>query len=248
METATTLTFLEDNDPPQADEEQEPLADASQSLYNINAAASNGESGESGSQALSLGASLNQLGPSPHTSYSPVVQDFDQVTSVDASKSYTSQVSYSSPWTPGVNIISPESNVSDRLPPGLQGAAPYHHLPTLAEHEASLMRHFITKLAPIIDICDPKRTFGRAVPRLAMSSPILLNAIFAASSKHLMRTLRPTNPPAEHYIQDCLDHLIPMLNDAEVSVEDHLLVAVVILRFVEEMDSELYPTHFGTVN
>lgn len=93
-------------------------------------------------------------------------------------------------------------------------------------------------LAPIIDIVDGGRTFGRLVPRIAFSSPVLLNAIFAAASKHLSKTQKLTDPSPEYYLQYCLDHLIPMLNDAEISVEDHLLVAVVILRSVEEMDSK----------
>lgn len=117
-------------------------------------------------------------------------------------------------------------------------AFPLPTTPLLVPHEAKLMQHFIEHLAPSIDICNQDQAFGRLVPRMAFLSPVLLTSIFAAAAKHTSKTGEPTNPTAEQYFQECLDHLIPMLNDPEAVVEDYLLAAVVILRVMEEMDSK----------
>lgn len=100
------------------------------------------------------------------------------------------------------------------------------------------MQHFIEHLTPSIDVCSQEQIFGRLVPRMAFLSPILLTAIFAVASKHISKTVEPTNPTPERYFQECLDHLIPLLNDPDSIVEDYVLAAVVILRVMEEMDSQ----------
>lgn len=110
--------------------------------------------------------------------------------------------------------------------------------PTLSPHEARLMQHFIEHLAPSIDVVCRDSIFGRLVPRMAFLSPILLTSIFACASKHMSKTLGMTDPTPETYFQETLDHLIPVLNEPDALIEDYILAAVVILRVMEEMDSE----------
>jgi hypothetical protein len=110
--------------------------------------------------------------------------------------------------------------------------------PTLSSHEARLMQHFIEHLAPSIDVVCRDSIFGRLVPRMAFLSPILLTSIFAVASKHISKTIGITDPTPETYFQETLDHLIPVLNEPGALVEDYILAAVVILRVMEEMDSE----------
>ncbi|CAD0115544.1 unnamed protein product, partial [Aureobasidium uvarum] len=111
--------------------------------------------------------------------------------------------------------------------------------PILSAHEARLMQHFIEHLAPSIDVVCSSQIFGRLVPRMAFLSPILLTSIFAVSSKHISKTIEMTDPTAETYFQETLDHLIPVLNEPDALVEDYILAAVVILRVMEEMDISL---------
>jgi hypothetical protein len=110
--------------------------------------------------------------------------------------------------------------------------------PILSSQEARLMQHFIEHLAPSIDVVCEDSIFGRLVPRMAFLSPILLTSIFAVASKHISKTIGITDPTPETYFQETLDHLIPVLNEPDALVEDYILAAVVILRVMEEMDSE----------
>lgn len=80
--------------------------------------------------------------------------------------------------------------------------------------EAHLMRYFVEDLAPCFDLCDPARHFATVVPHRAAVCPILLNAIFACSARHLAR-VRGFDPYiSDKYHQECLKHLIPMLRDS----------------------------------
>lgn len=105
------------------------------------------------------------------------------------------------------------------------------------EHEALLMRHFVSVVSHFFDFCDPKRHFARVAPQKSRSSAALANAIFALSARHLSRTSTFDAYVADIYYQRCLQQLIPAL---DVSVQDEsLLVAAVILRLMEEIDVPL---------
>ena len=109
--------------------------------------------------------------------------------------------------------------------------------PLQRREEAVLMRHFVENLSICMDICDPDRHFALVVPHRATTCPTLLNAIFACSARHLSRTNEFDPYVSEKYHQECLKHLIPMLNDDAAVMDENLLAATIILRFFEEVKS-----------
>lgn len=111
--------------------------------------------------------------------------------------------------------------------------------PLQDRHEAHLMRYFIDNLACSFDLCDPDRHFALVVPQRAAVCPTLLNAIFAASARHLSRVSDFDPYVADRYHQECLKHLIPMLNDSAAIMDENLLAATVILRFLEEVEGRM---------
>ncbi|KAI9820798.1 MAG: hypothetical protein M1827_005169 [Pycnora praestabilis] len=128
--------------------------------------------------------------------------------------------------------------------------------PLANAEEARLMRYFTDNLSIWIgqanidthkevltflkfDLCDPVRHFALIVPQRAATCPTLLNAIFAASARHLSRTSDYNTYEADRYHQECLKHLIPMLDDTAAVFDENLLAATVILRFLEEVDVPL---------
>lgn len=109
--------------------------------------------------------------------------------------------------------------------------------PLKSAQEAQLMRFFVDRIAPAIDLCDRDRHFALVVPQRASQCPILLNAVFAASARHLS-TISDFDPIVSNkYNQECLKHLIPKLSDAEAIMDENLLAATVILRHLEELES-----------
>ncbi|KAK6001804.1 hypothetical protein QM012_002294 [Aureobasidium pullulans] len=108
--------------------------------------------------------------------------------------------------------------------------------PLKSAQEAQLMRFFVEKIAPAIDLCDRDRHFALVVPQRASQCPILLNAVFAASARHLS-TISEFDPIVSNkYNQECLKHLIPKLSDADAIMDENLLAATVILRHLEELE------------
>jgi len=106
-------------------------------------------------------------------------------------------------------------------------------------HEASLLRHFVNHLAISFDLTDPSGHFRNVVPQRAMNDPILMNAILAASARHLSRVSGGDPYIADKYHQRCIQHLIPMLSDEAAVLDENLLASTVILRFLEEIDVPL---------
>ncbi|KAF2141177.1 uncharacterized protein K452DRAFT_228673 [Aplosporella prunicola CBS 121167] len=108
--------------------------------------------------------------------------------------------------------------------------------PLEEKEEARLMRYYIDNLAPCLDLCDPDRHFALVVPQRAAMCPTLLNAIFAVASRHLSRVSTFDPFVSDRYHQECLKHLIPLLSDSAAIMDENLLAATVILRFLEEID------------
>ncbi|KAJ9649400.1 hypothetical protein H2199_000175 [Coniosporium tulheliwenetii] len=108
--------------------------------------------------------------------------------------------------------------------------------PLQDREEAQLMRYFIENLARSFDLCDQDRHFALVVPQRAAICPTLLNAIFAASARHLSRISDFDPFVSDRYHQECLKHLIPELSDTAAIMDENLLAATVILRFLEEVE------------
>ncbi|CAK7230473.1 hypothetical protein SCUCBS95973_007586 [Sporothrix curviconia] len=123
------------------------------------------------------------------------------------------------------------------------------HWPLANEHEATLLRHFVTDLSSWFDYGDPQNTFATSVVQCAASSPPLLNAIFAVSCRHLgLKKGDTSSELADNYHRTCLKLLIPLLNDTNAALDERLYAATVILRLYEEimgqdMENHLMGTH-----
>ncbi|KAL0260544.1 hypothetical protein SLS55_004233 [Diplodia seriata] len=63
-----------------------------------------------------------------------------------------------------------------------------------------------------------------------------MNAILAVAARHWSRVGEYDPYIAERYHSECLKHLIPMLDETAALMDENLLAATVILRFLEEID------------
>jgi len=88
------------------------------------------------------------------------------------------------------------------------------------------------------DLCDPERHFALIVPQRAALCPTLLNAVFAVSARHLNRISNYDPYAADRYYNKCLNHLQAVVYDTEAILDENLLAATVILRFLEEVDGK----------
>lgn len=113
--------------------------------------------------------------------------------------------------------------------------------PLLDKGEAMLFRYYCTHLARNFDLLDPQRHFRNIVPQRAATCPILLNAIFALSARHLSRIGEYDALVSNKYYEMCLQRLIPLLDDSanEAILDENLLAAHVILRHLEEIEVPL---------
>ncbi|KAK2608761.1 hypothetical protein QQS21_002750 [Conoideocrella luteorostrata] len=150
------------------------------------------------------------------------------------------------PKTPSVSYLhSPENNIISPIVsihnPESSGII---HLSSpkwpITEHqEAMLFRYFIDKLSPLFDMCDDERHFEKIVPRRAVFCPPLMNAMLAASAKLLSRLDGFDGVTVDKYHQDCLNALIPAMSSSAAAMDENLLPAIVILRYMEELDEPL---------
>jgi hypothetical protein len=85
-----------------------------------------------------------------------------------------------------------------------------------------------------LDITDIQRHFAIDVPERALSCPVLLNALLAFAARHLSQTSEYDPAVAEHYHQECVRLMIPMLGQEELVADETLFAAAVILRAFEE--------------
>lgn len=113
----------------------------------------------------------------------------------------------------------------------------------MRDHEqAFLFRYYVESIAPLLDLCDlDRRHFGTVVPQRAALCPLLLYAILAASAKRLSRVGDYDGLVVDRYHQSCLRQLIPALSSSAAVVDENLLTAIVILRYVEELDVPVSP-------
>ncbi|KAL9109913.1 MAG: hypothetical protein Q9227_005436 [Pyrenula ochraceoflavens] len=107
------------------------------------------------------------------------------------------------------------------------------------KQEAYLMRYFVEKLAPWFDLCDNAKHFAQVVPQRAAVCLPLLYAIFAVSAKELSRTAVFDEKVSDQYHQMCLEYMIPAMNDTATIMDENMLAATVILRYLEELEIPL---------
>ncbi|KAF7185048.1 hypothetical protein HII31_13671 [Pseudocercospora fuligena] len=108
--------------------------------------------------------------------------------------------------------------------------------PLQDREEARLLRYFVENLSRNFDLTDPRRHFRSVVPQRAAICPTLMNAIFALSARHLSRVGEYDPLVSNKYHQECLKHLIPMLDDTDAILDENLLASTIILRHLEEFE------------
>ncbi|MCJ1251126.1 hypothetical protein MMC30_008357 [Trapelia coarctata] len=137
-------------------------------------------------------------------------------------------------------VHSSHTNVSTSFPIGSAVQSPTYVdnaiWPLASIEEARLMRYFVDHLALWFDLCDPFRHFAFVIPQRAATCPPLLYAIFAVSARHLNRISTYDPYAADVYHQKCLNHLKNMMYDEGAIMDENLLAATVILRWLEEVD------------
>lgn len=111
--------------------------------------------------------------------------------------------------------------------------------PLSSLEEARLLRYYVEHLARNFDLTDPLAHFRKIVPQRAATCPTLLNAIFALSARHLSRIGEYDPLVSNKYHQECLKHLIPMLDDHAAILDENLLASTIILRHLEEIEVPL---------
>lgn len=112
--------------------------------------------------------------------------------------------------------------------------------PLSNREEAWLLRYFVEHLSRNFDLTDPYRHFRNVVPQQAATCPTLLNAIYALSARHLSRIGEYDPLVSNRYHQECLKHLIPMLDDSAAAVlDENLFASTIILRHLEEIEVPL---------
>lgn len=90
--------------------------------------------------------------------------------------------------------------------------------------------------ARLLDVCDPLKHFGRVVPELATTSPLLLNAILAVSAYQMTQSSQLDSSVPMELHERCIALLIPLLNDI-TQISDEVVAATVLLRNYEQMSS-----------
>ncbi|KAI0967920.1 hypothetical protein F4678DRAFT_443996 [Xylaria arbuscula] len=108
--------------------------------------------------------------------------------------------------------------------------------PLRDKQEAQLFYHWVRVVAPMFDLCDHERHFATVVSQHATACPPLLNALLAASAKHSSRVGLLDPLVADKIYQESLRTIIPVLSSQDIVGDENLLAAIVILRFVEEVD------------
>ena len=95
------------------------------------------------------------------------------------------------------------------------------------------------------DVGDSKRHFSNLGPRMAASSPLLLNAMLALAALHHSRTSGQNDLYNAMTFHDrCLGMMVPMLSDPDRVYDDSLLMTTTIIHLYDGLDSEI-PQNFS---
>ncbi|POR35324.1 Uncharacterized protein TPAR_04457 [Tolypocladium paradoxum] len=117
----------------------------------------------------------------------------------------------------------------------------------LAEDEALLVKHFFNVLVSWFDYCDPQMHFRAYVGSTASHDATVLYAVLAISAKHREVTMGVDGHRSIEYERQCLEALIPSLNDTTKVLHEPLLASALLLRLLNEMtepaEGEFISTH-----
>ncbi|ODM22537.1 hypothetical protein SI65_00125 [Aspergillus cristatus] len=121
--------------------------------------------------------------------------------------------------------------------------------------ESCLLRYFIEELSPLFDHCDERKHFQLVVPFRAQHCPTLRNALFAVSSRHLVRRPQYMTPQgvlyhdqllidlksstAVEYMLQCIPGLVRFPEIQDSVEQENIMAAAVILRQYEEIEEDM---------
>ncbi|KAK6396062.1 hypothetical protein LTR65_010172 [Meristemomyces frigidus] len=197
---------------------------------------------------------------SPHAGWAPgAMHDLQENCTVDGTTDFASLEPSASLSQQGFTSLSDNSTVDDTT--GFTSLEPTASLgqqsftavsdslsriyldtpiwPLQKREEARLLRYYVENIARNFDLTDPFSHFRNIVPQRAATCPTLLNAIFALSARHLSRIGQYDPLISNRYHQECLKHLIPMLDDTTAILDENLLASAIILRHLEEIEVPL---------
>ncbi|KAF1355722.1 hypothetical protein EJ07DRAFT_168184 [Lizonia empirigonia] len=101
----------------------------------------------------------------------------------------------------------------------------------LTQDEARLVHHYSEHLGRWLDCTDATRQFTLGVPEKVRDCPVLCHAVLSFAARH-----RREDATADASYQRCIALLIDRLNEPNVSHDETLLCAIVILRFYEQLN------------
>lgn len=155
----------------------------------------------------------------------------------EASQPVATPVQFVSPFhqhstpTTRLSVLSPASSAVLYQPQPLW--------PLSNRSEAALLRYFIDKIGPQLDVTDHLAHFTTIVPQRAVHCPLLLYSIIATASIHRSRMFGQADEFSEEYQAKCVRILIRFLDDLDSSLDENFLASVVVLRKCEEMSGRL---------
>lgn len=113
-----------------------------------------------------------------------------------------------------------------------EGSRTYYSTPRDLDHsEALLIHHYTEYLGRWLDCTDATRQFTLGVPEKVKLCPVLCSAVLSFAARH-----RRDVTTAEIAYQQCIALLIERLHERAASHDETLLCAIVILRFVEQLN------------
>lgn len=116
-----------------------------------------------------------------------------------------------------------------------EGTRPYSREPVpLTQTEARLVHHYSEHLGRWLDCTDATRQFTLGVPEKVKYCPVLCHAVLSFAARH-----RREDDLADAAYQRCIALLIDRLNEPNVSHDETLLCAIVILHFYEQLNGKL---------
>ena len=107
--------------------------------------------------------------------------------------------------------------------------------PFQTSRQGNLFFHYIKNISPWIDVLDSRCWFAQEIPRRAAHHPVICNAIFALASRHMSLLSGSEDHESPHYVHECLNMVINILEDPLGHSDENLLAAVILLRSHEEM-------------
>ena len=193
--------------------------------------------GASPVQEYQVQSPANSWHASPHTGWTPATMQ-------DIQEDIASGVTPADGSTGGFSGLEPTVSLSQQTFNAVSESLSRIYLdtpvwPLQDKEEAYLIRYYVEHMARNFDLTDPLKHFRHVVPQRAATCPTLLNAIFALSARHLSRVGRYDPLVSNKYHQECLKHLIPMLDDTTAILDENLLASTIILRHLEEIEVPL---------